>query len=412
MTRRTAPRRGGATLGACAMAVLVVACGGTSGTHSPHGGGATPTPCSAVESSGCASASATSPATPSGSATSSATVGPATPAATPIAGFAAASVTFVSSEDGWALGTVGGALALARTQNGGSSWTSVTPPPTHFSGQATEASSGVSGIRFANTEDGWAYGPELWATQNGGGSWSAISLPGVPAGSPVWSLETSGGVVVAAVEAAGTGSIRIETSPIGSSGWALSPATVEIGAGPIPDPQLVLQGSAGWLLENDRTVVGGALLQSGSWSSWTAACSTEQGAAALAASSSQDLMAVCDVGAYSGASPTEVAFVSTNGGAGFSALSTDLPSGCQGSTTLASPSTSVAAAGCGAGIVATFNGGGSWGTVYAGGSGSTIAYVGFTTTTQGVAIATASGSDTGTLLMTRNGGESWAVVTI
>jgi hypothetical protein len=50
--------------------------------------------------------------------------------------------------------------------------------------------------------------------------------------------------------------------------------------------------------------------------------------------------------------------------------------------------------------------------VYAGGSGSTIAYVGFTTTTQGVAIATASGSDTGTLLMTRNGGESWAVVTI
>jgi hypothetical protein len=50
--------------------------------------------------------------------------------------------------------------------------------------------------------------------------------------------------------------------------------------------------------------------------------------------------------------------------------------------------------------------------VYTGGSGTTIAYVGFTTTTQGVAIATATGSAAGALLMTRNGGESWAPVTI
>ena len=410
MTRIT-PSRGGAMLGLCAAAALAVACGGTSGTRSPHGG-ATPTPCSTSGQSGCASASATgSSASATGSATSSATVAPATPSATAIAGFAAASVTFVSADDGWALGTVGGALALARTQDAGSSWTSVSPPPTHFSGQGVEASSGVSGIRFANPEDGWAYGPELWATEDGGSAWTEISLPGVPAASPVWSLETSGGVVAAAVQASGTASLDIETSQVGSSTWSLSPASVEVGAGPIPSPQLVLQGSAGWLLEDDRTVVGGARLQSGSWSSWTPACSTAGGAAALAASSSQDVLAVCDVGAYTGVSPVEVAFVSTNGGASFSALFTDLPSGCQGSTTLASPSTSVAAAGCGAGIVATFNGGGSWATVYAGGSGTTIAYVGFTTPTQGVAIATA-GSAAGSLLMTRNGGESWALVTI
>jgi len=411
MTRMTAPRAG-ARLVLCAVAALAVACGGASSTRSPHGG-ATPTPCSASESSGCASAPAAIPsASVTSSATSSATVSPATPTWTPIAGFAAASVTFVSSDDGWALGTVGGALAVARTQDGGSTWTSVTPPPTHFSGQGVEASSGVSGIRFANTEDGWVFGPELWATQDGGSTWTEISLPGVAAGSPVWSLETSGGIVAAAVQATGTASLDIETSPAGSSAWSLSPASVEVGAGPIPSPQLVLQGSAGWLLENDRTVVGGARLQSGSWSSWTPACSTAGGAAALAASSSQDLLAVCDVGAYTGPSPAEDAFVSTNGGAGFTGLPASLPSGCQGSATLASASSSLAAAGCGAEIVATFNGGGSWAPVYSGATGTSIAYVGFTTTTQGVAIATAIGTASGTLLMTRNGGESWAAVTI
>jgi hypothetical protein len=412
MTRMTAPRAG-ATVALSAVAAVALACGGTSSGHSPLGGSATPTPCPASEPSGCTSASAAA-VTPSatGPATSSPTVAPVTSAPTPIAGFQAASVTFVSPQDGWVLGTAGGSLALARTQDGGSTWTSVTPPSTHFSGQGIAASSGVSGIRFANTDDGWAYGPELWATQDGGGTWTEVTLPGVAAGSPVWSLETSGGVVAAAVQATGTANLDIETSPVGSSSWALSPATVEVGAGPIPSPQLVLQGSAGWLLENDRTVVGGARLLSGSWSSWTPACSTAGGAAALAASSSQDLLAVCDVGAYTSGSAAEDAFASTNGGASFIPLSPPLPSACQGSSTLASPSTSVAAAGCGAGIVATFNGGGSWGTVYTGGSGTTIAYVGFTTTTQGVAIATAAGSAVGTLLMTRNGGESWVAVTI
>ena len=62
--------------------------------------------------------------------------------------------------------------------------------------------------------------------------------------------------------------------------------------------------------------------------------------------------------------------------------------------------------------MATSNGGGSWGAVYTAPSGTSITYVGFTTTTQGVAIATAAGSPAGTLLMTRNAGESWGAVAI
>jgi hypothetical protein len=410
MTRMPAPRAG-ATLGLCAVATLAVACGGTSGTRSPHGASATPTACSAAVGSGCASPGASSSPSATSSATSSATVAPAIPAPTPIAGFQAASVTFVSSQDGWVLGTAGGSLALARTQDGGTYWTGVTAPPTGF--YTGPGSSGVSGIRFADQEDGWAYGSQLWATHDGGASWAQVTLPGLNSGggmTPIQDLETAAGQVYAVYF--GSSGFVIAGSPVGSNSWVASSTGISFGAGPIPMAQLVIQGSAGWAVENDRTVDGGSLLKSGIWSSWTPACSTAGGPATLAASSAQNLIAACDVGLYGSGPPAERAYTSTDGGSSFTELAAALPASCQGSATIASPSTSVAAAGCGAGIVTTFNGGGSWGTVYTGGSGTTIAYVGFTTTTQGVAIATATGSAAGALLMTRNGGESWAPVTI
>jgi hypothetical protein len=136
------------------------------------------------------------------------------------------------------------------------------------------------------------------------------------------------------------------------------------------------------------------------------------GPATIAASSAQDLIAACDVGLYGSGAPTERAYTSTDGGGSFTELATALPASCQGSATIASSSTSVAAAGCGAGIAATFNAGGSWGTVYGGAAGTTIAYVGFTTPSQGVAISTTSGGAPGVLLMTTDGGHTWAAVTV
>jgi hypothetical protein len=397
MTRRTGlrPRAAPALL---ALGALLAACGSTSATRTPTRGSGTPT----------ASPTASRPVT---TAKPSAYAPPATPAPAPIADFEAASVTFVSSQDAWVLGTVGGSLALARTQDGGTSWTSVTPPPIGFyTGSAT---SGVSGVRFADQQDGWAYGSQLWATHDGGATWVQVTLPGLGSGggmTPIQGLETAAGEVYAVYF--GTSGFTIASSPVGTNSWVTSPTGIEFGAGPIPGAQLVIQGSAGWVLENDRTVVGGARLQSGAWSSWTPACSTAGGPAALAAASTQDLVAICGVGAYTSGSPAEDAFTSTNGGGSFTQLTTALPSTCQSSATLASSSTSVAAAGCGGDIVATFNGGGSWSTVYTGGTGTAIAYVGFGTTTQGVAIATSSTSSVGTLLMTTDGGRTWAAVTI
>jgi len=394
MTRMHGPRCG-AALSLLALAALLVACGGTT-TH--------PTP-----TSGTATASA-SPS-PVASASASATAAPSTPAPTPIAGFEAASVTFVSSQDGWVLGTVGGSLALARTQDGGRTWTSVTPPPTGF--YTGSGSTGVSGIRFANQQDGWAYGYDLFATQNGGASWTQVTLPGLNASfgaTPIQELETSAGSVDAVIT--GTSGFLIDTAALGSSSWTTSPTTVAYGAGPVPDAQLVLQGSSGWVAENDRVVAGGARLQSGSWSTWTPPCTATGGPAVLAPSSAANLFAVCSQGIWASGPVSVRAYVSTTAGSSFTELATALPAACQGSSALASPTTSVAAAGCGGEIVATFNGGGSWGTVFTGSGNTSISYIGFTTSSQGVAIEASLTSSTGLLVMTRDGGHTWAAVSI
>jgi photosystem II stability/assembly factor-like uncharacterized protein len=123
-------------------------------------------------------------------------------------------------------------------------------------------------------------------------------------------------------------------------------------------------------------------------------------------------MAICAVGQYTSASPTERAYVSSDGGDSFSELAISLPSACQASSLLASPSISVAVAACGGEIVATFDGGGIWSTVYDSGSGPSIGYIGFTTTTQGVAIEASAFDSLGALLMTHDGGHTWAEVDI
>ena len=400
MTRMHGPRCGAAP-SLLALAALLAACGGTT-TH--------PTP-----TSGTAMASA-SPS-PVASASASATASPSTPAPTPIAGFEAASVTFVSSQDGWVLGTVGGSLALARTQDGGTTWTSVTPPPTGF--YTGSGSTGVSGIRLANQQDGWAYGYDLFATQNGGASWTQVALPGLNSstgGTPIQDLETSDGSVDAVIT--GSSGFVIDTAPDGSNAWTSSPTTLAYGAGPVPDAQLVLQGSSGWVVENDRGVARGARLQSGSWATWTPPCTATGGPAVLAPSSAANLFAVCSQGIWASGPVSVRAYVSTTAGSSFTELASALPFtspqvGRYGDSppAAASPSTSVLAVGNGGDILTSFDGGSTWSNTYAGAGSTSLDYVGFTTSSEGVAIEASPTSSTGLLVMTRDGGHTWAAVT-
>ena len=399
---------------------LIAACGGPSVPipgESPPLPSATPAATSLV-GAGPPLASPAEPATPSATPTPT----PSAPLISSIPGFQAGSVTFVSTQDGWVLGTVpcasgGSCLALARTQDGGTTWTPAVAPPAGF--LLSSGGTGVSGIRFADQKDGWAFGTQLWATHDGGTTWTQVSLPGLSTevSPPIQDLEASAGLVHAVYST--SGGFAIATSPVASNSWTASPATIPFGAGPVPIAQLVLQGSAGWALENDRTVAGGARLQGGSWSSWTPPCGAVGGPAALAGSSAQDVVAVCVQGVWAGGAISVQSYVSTDGGSSFTAMATPLPFSAAAVAAdgdapppAASPSTSVVVAGVEGELLATFDGGTTWSTVYPGAATAMIDYVGFTTSSQGVAIEGTIVGPLGTLLMTMDGGHTWTPVNI
>jgi hypothetical protein len=110
--------------------------------------------------------------------------------------FQPSSVTFVSGTAAWAIGQAGIpghcdnkdpyiCTSIARTNDAGASWVGGPAPNTGAPNGAT----GVSGIRFLNGTDGWAFGPELWATHDGGKTWIQVSTDD----QRVTDLETSDG---------------------------------------------------------------------------------------------------------------------------------------------------------------------------------------------------------------------------
>ncbi|MBV9379884.1 MAG: hypothetical protein JO242_04350, partial [Streptosporangiaceae bacterium] len=96
--------------------------------------------------------------------------------------FAPESVTFIGLGTGWVIGQAGTpghcatryCTSIARTDDAGKSWSGVPAP---LAG-APNGPDGVSGIRFLNASDGWAFGPELWATHDGGTTWTRIPTNG------------------------------------------------------------------------------------------------------------------------------------------------------------------------------------------------------------------------------------------
>jgi hypothetical protein len=323
--------------------------------------------------------------------------------------FRALSVTFVSSTQGWVLGSVvcstGRCPALAHTLNAGHTWSLLPGPPTSVNTEpgSPEVSDGVGAVRFANSLDGWAYGPELWATHDGGHTWEQQTVIGGHGG-PVLALETAHGIAHAVLYDLNT-HFRIATTPVASDEWRVVHLALLVGAGPVPEVQIVLSGSTGWVLQNDRTVVNGARLLAGAWVSWRPACLSVIGPAQLAASDPLHLFAVCDVGLWS--TPAgEHLYRSTNGGISFARRGITLPTYPAFLAAAASASTIVVAGvrGSSVPLEATFDGGFSWHRVLTL-AGGDRADLGFTTATQGVLI------DTGRLYMTRDGGHTWSRIT-
>ena len=265
----------------------------------------------------------------------------------------------------------------------------------------------MSTLRFADPTDGWAFGPELWATHDGGLTWTQLAVSGL-SNDPVVALETAHGLAYAVLVDGAHDRFRIASTPIGSDTWTLSTLSLSIGAGPIPTIQLVLSDAAGWIIQDDRTVVNGARLVNGVWRTWQPVCSGVVGPAYLAASSSTDLVAACNVGAFS--SPQGVhLYASSDGGLTFRESATTVPAQQVDGIASPDPSKFVIAVNPVNGankseLLGSFNGGASW-MVVAKSSDVSFTDLGFTTTTQGVVITSA-----GQLLMTRDAGDSWAAV--
>ena len=363
----------------------------------------------AAEASPTVSALVASPS-PSPSPTAS---GSLVPARSPVpVGFEPLSATFVSKLDGWVLGSVPCARArcpaIVRTVDGGATWTSVVAPQTTMGGvpgSVQPNGSGISSLRFADPANGWAFGPELWATHDGGGIWARISITGLPGTATITALEASRGTVHAVLYD-GAQDFRISSSQVGTDDWHAAAVRVAVGAGPVPEVELVLSGSSGWVLENNRIVVGGAILDGATWRAWQPACLSVVGPAVLAASSTNDLVVVCDVGLWG--NPTgEHHFRSTNGGATFAQSSARLALSAAAVTSPNRATIVVAGSDAsGASLVGSFDGGRTWSTVLSV-RAAAFADLGFTTATQGIVITTTE-SGAGTLWMTHDGGRTWA----
>jgi len=136
-------------------------------------------------------------------------------------GFMAASVTFVSAREAFALGTAACGHApctsIARTLDRGVSWRGLQAPAVPLGEPYAATGPAVWGIRFATPVDGFVFGNGLWMTASGGEQWSAVAYPG----GAILSLEIVDRQVLA---------VTARHGPNGLTGWTLSRRA--LGGGP------------------------------------------------------------------------------------------------------------------------------------------------------------------------------------
>jgi hypothetical protein len=334
--------------------------------------------------SGQSPAAPSAPATTSPSATAAtsppASASPGTQAAGPID---VQDVSFVSADQGWALGSG----ELVTTTDGGASWTRLPSPP-----------AGAAHIRFASPQVGyaWSAAGSLWITTDGAASWQPGGL------TQVLSLETAAGRVWSI--AGPQPYPNIWRAPVGSTAWTnlgLTPdrsATLTVhgdvayvvgqqGAGPIAPSLDVFAGTQPVRHESLPCVQG----------------QTYVPFAPLGTSTDGLVYLVCDVMNNQPTPPTQtqLAYQSVNEGSSWSADDPPPPQPPQGVTAVVG------------GRFAWNSGpdlytrtGRGW-QVSLTDPGHSFSLVGFETNTQGVALGT-----NGYLWITRNGGTSWSRVTV
>ena len=359
------------------------------------------------------------------SATAQPSPGTATPSTAPPPAppnFAATSVTFVGTATGYLLGQAGTpgqcgppkpyiCTSLAGTDDGGKTWHGVSAPVTG----AAKGPNGVSQIRFYNTSDGWAFGPQLWATHNGGRSWQQISTGGLR----VTALETAGQRVFAVwAQCSGTGASwaagctgqALYSAAPGSNRWAPVPgaaASLNLN-GTASAAALMLTGSRGYLLPPSGVLVSGPVSNAGGWAPVTGAvvpclpgaaqADGQPSGALLAAAGTSGLVLVCP-----DAAAGRVVYTSTD--AGHTWQRAGLAPAVGTATSAAGTSTGSIVLATTAGIEVSTDGGATWAAASGALPPGGFSYVGMTTADQGVAVP--ADTSVHAVWLTYDGGATW-----
>lgn len=284
------------------------------------------------------------------------------------------------------------------------------------SGTGSGTSAAVNTLRFADPMDGYAYdtnpGGAFWATHDGGQTWSE---PSFLAGKDLLAFGTGAGYAFALVgtcqATTGCSDMSLERSPVTSDDWA--PLDVTFPAGAVPGAGLAVHGPDLWLSlstnEPKQTLL--ASTSSGAtFTTLTSPCLSGLGGT-LQATSADVLWAVCPTGTLAGL------MRSTDGGAQWQSLSTGTP--LPNSAILAPSSDTSAVLGAGSQeLLLTTDGGSSWQNVPNPLTNGFWVWVGFTDSSTGTALSSASSAPAGwpwpngplpqQVWRTANGGATWS----
>jgi photosystem II stability/assembly factor-like uncharacterized protein len=344
--------------------------------------------------------------------------------------FTPLSVTFVSTEVGWVLGPAGTpghcqdanpsfCTSVVRTDDAGKTWHGGPAPQT----SQPNGPGGVSGIRFLDGVNGWAFGPQLWVTHNAGNSWYQIPTDGAR----VTDLETASGRAYALWAmcsgspvdgfAADCTSYTLMTATADSDNWTPVGGQTNglTDGGNATSAVLALTGSDGYLVAPDGTLYSGPI--GGTWQkAGTVPCQPGPGTAdglphdiMLALQNSTQLAVACTGPSF----PAATVYTSDDGGANWTEQASAAWAGVARPTlalslTSAPNGTLVLASSLGLDVLPA--GGSQW--QLATGLTATnpgFMYVGMTTDRQGVAVPIDTGLHE--IWMTFDGGQTWTPAT-
>ena len=338
---------------------------------------------------------------------------PAPPGGPVPGGFTATSVTFVSTQEAFVLGTApcshAPCTSIAGTVDRGASWRGLPAPVVPLS---SPGGTGVWGIRFATPEHGFVFGDGLWQTTDGGQRWASAASPG---GSDLSLAVIDGQVLALTATCSAQGgcaeSGTLLRRPLAGGAWS---QVTQVRTAGITDPtdMIATQAGVAAVLDGGDVAVtsnGGVTITRHPTPCTTAAMMRGVSVAVIAP---DGLALLCTGQGYTGHT---VKTVYTSGNLGATWIKAGVPASAGDGGTIAAASPAhlvIATASAASWLYYSGDGAAQWQTVLTepdGGQG--WADLGFTTASDGVVIhGPASKGFAGQLMLTQDGGLTWRQV--